>query len=191
MGKQRAIKLNLNRTFTEKEFEQSDAMHIKDGNNTVTFEPACVFDEEGSQTKGRLRKLGKLVYLLPAFILFLVGENVEGVYQILLLIEGLLSMVGGTMAIAVSFFLSRRHEATRKLILFVDGCLNALKFSESTDGLQIAWTQKEAEEYVKKQIALEQERFKVMKTWQFVVIMGFLVIVLLILVKIGSTIGAF
>jgi hypothetical protein len=191
MGKQRAIKLNLNRTFTEKEFEQPDAMHIKDGDNTVKFEPACVFDEEGSQTKGRLKKLGKLVYLLPAFILFLVGVNVEGVYSILLLIEGLLAMVGGTIAIAVSFLLSRRHEITRKLILFVDGCLNALKFSESTEGLQIAWTQKEAEEYVKKQIALEQERFKVMKTWQFVIIMGFLVIVLLILVKIGASIGAF
>lgn len=46
MGKkQRAIKLNLNRTFEEKKFP-CDRNIIKDGKNEALFEPACVFTEE-------------------------------------------------------------------------------------------------------------------------------------------------
>ena len=45
MGKQRAIKLNLNRTFEEKSFN-CDRNIVKDGGNTVVFEPACVFNEK-------------------------------------------------------------------------------------------------------------------------------------------------
>jgi len=162
-------------------------MHIKDGSNSVKFEPACVFDEEG-QSGSKLKQLRRLLFLLPALLMFIFGFNSEDFLQFLLLILGLVSLVVGTVIIVI---LTIRKSGGRKVILFVNGCVQALKFNENTDGLQIAWTQKESEEYVKKQIALEQERFKVMKTWQFLVIIAFLVVVTVILVKIGATIGAF
>lgn len=56
LGKQRAIKLNLNRTFEEKKFG-CDRNIVKDGNNNVTFEPSCVFSE----------KKRKLFGLIPRF----------------------------------------------------------------------------------------------------------------------------
>ena len=48
MGKQRAIKLNLDRTFEEKSFKR-DRNIIKDGKNTINFEPMCVFSEKKSR----------------------------------------------------------------------------------------------------------------------------------------------
>lgn len=52
MGKkQRAIKLNLNRTFEEKTYP-CDRNKVKVGKKeTVTFEPACVFSEEKSKLR--------------------------------------------------------------------------------------------------------------------------------------------
>jgi len=46
MGKQRAIKLNLNNTFREKKFGCKRNI-VKDGKNETEFEPICVFAEEG------------------------------------------------------------------------------------------------------------------------------------------------
>jgi len=51
MGKQRAIKLNLNRTFEEKKFG-CDRNIVKDGKNTVVFEPASVFSEKKTKALG-------------------------------------------------------------------------------------------------------------------------------------------
>ena len=50
MGKQRAIKLNLNRTFDEKNFG-CDRNIVKDGKNECKFEPMCVFDENKPKWK--------------------------------------------------------------------------------------------------------------------------------------------
>jgi len=57
MVKQRAIKLNLNRTFEEKNYP-CDRNHMKvDKGDLVDFEPACVFTE----------KKGKLLRVIPRF----------------------------------------------------------------------------------------------------------------------------
>lgn len=50
MGKQKAIKLSLDRTFVEKSFKR-DRNIVKDGKNEVSFEPASVFSEEKSRWK--------------------------------------------------------------------------------------------------------------------------------------------
>ena len=46
MGRQRAIKLNLNNTFREKKFK-CDRNILEDGKNETEFEPVCVFSETG------------------------------------------------------------------------------------------------------------------------------------------------
>lgn len=56
MGKQRAIKLKLNKTFEEKNFS-CDRNIVKDEKNTVTFEPMNVFSE----------KKNKLLGVIPRF----------------------------------------------------------------------------------------------------------------------------
>lgn len=43
--KQRVLKLNLDRTFEETKIER-DGGKLKDGNNTINFEPSAVFDEK-------------------------------------------------------------------------------------------------------------------------------------------------
>lgn len=58
MGKQRAIKLNLNRTFKEKSFP-CDRNIVKDGKNKTLFEPACVFTEEKSKFLGLFGRKGR------------------------------------------------------------------------------------------------------------------------------------
>jgi len=186
MAKQRAIKLNLNRTFVEKEFTIEDALHIKDGNNIVGFEPACVFDEEESQSGGKMRILKRLIFLLPAFILFGFGFNIEGDFQAFLLIGGFVALVIGMIFIVVGLL----RKSRRKLILFVDGCISALKFNEDTTGLQLAWRQDEAAAFVKKQMAKAMEKYRVMKWSQFFVLLGFCVVILILLLKIASSIGA-
>jgi len=51
LGKQKAIKLNLNRTFEEKKFG-CDRNIVKDGKNTVAWTPACVFSEKKTKALG-------------------------------------------------------------------------------------------------------------------------------------------
>ena len=189
MTKQRAVKLKLNRTFTEKEYDvpDHDPLHIKDGEKLVEFAPACVFDEEDSQSGGKLKRLKRLVFLVPALVVFILAANSEKAMQIYLFIGGFVALIIGMVAIAVTLLLKKKP---RKLLLFVDGCLKALTFNDDTTGLQIAWTQDEAKEYVRKQIALEQEKYKPLKTWQFIVIIAFLVFILIFLLRIASTIGA-
>lgn len=190
MGKQRAIKLNLNRTFTEKDYDIEDSLHIKDGESKIEFVPSCVFDEAESQATGKLKRLRRLAFLLPALLFFALGLNIGDPYGMLFLLEGFVSILAGAIAIAVSFLLSSRT-GKRKIIMFVSGCIKAIQFKEDTTGLQIAWTEQEAKEYVQKQIALEQERYKVMKMWQFIVLIGLIVILLLVSLRIGSILGAF
>ena len=67
MGKQRAIKLNLNRTFEEKSFG-CDRNIVKDGGNTVTFEPASVFSEKKSKFLGFIPRFWKGARHLILFV---------------------------------------------------------------------------------------------------------------------------
>lgn len=50
LGKQRAIKLLLNRRYEEKKFS-TDRNILKDGDNQTAFEPACVFYEKKPRWK--------------------------------------------------------------------------------------------------------------------------------------------
>lgn len=79
----------------------------------------------------------------------------------------------------------------RKLMFFVDNCINAVTWDKETDKLQIAWTQPEAKGFVYKQITKALEKFKQMKMWQFVVLIGLQVVIVLLLFRIMSFIGAF
>jgi len=129
MGKQRAIKLNLNRTFVEKDFP-SDVGQLKAGkHDKVAFTPACVFSEEKTKFMG---------------------------------------------------FIPRFWKGARNLIFFVDGAKNAMKFSKVTDKMMPFWTKKEADEYIKKQIAKARLKFKPL-TWGQVILLAVLLIVVIIM----------
>jgi len=67
MGKQRAIKLNLNRTFEEKKFG-CDRNIVKDGDNTVIFEPACVFSEKKTKFLGFIPRFWRGARNLVLFV---------------------------------------------------------------------------------------------------------------------------
>jgi len=67
MGKQRAIKLNLNRTFEEKGFD-CDRNIVKDGKNTVAFEPMNVFSEKKTKVLGIIPRFWKSARNLILFV---------------------------------------------------------------------------------------------------------------------------
>lgn len=67
MGKQRAIKLNLNRTFEEKKFG-CDRNIVKDGKNNIMFEPACVFSEKKRKLFGVIPRFWKGARHLILFV---------------------------------------------------------------------------------------------------------------------------
>lgn len=79
----------------------------------------------------------------------------------------------------------------KTLILFVDDALQALKFGEPTDEMQLAWGKSEAREFVFKLNALAEVALKPIKTWQFAVIMIFLMILTIIGIANLQRLGAF
>jgi hypothetical protein len=84
----------------------------------------------------------------------------------------------------------RFWRGTRRLAFFVDGCVKALRFGTTTEEFQTYWTKKEARELVHKEIAKALTEYKPIKTWQFVVIIGFLLVQLLVLIRIANILGA-
>lgn len=132
MGKQRAIKLKLNRKFLEKRFKY-DRNILQDGKNKVKFEPACVFTEE----KPRWQFWKK----------------------------------------------------TRELIIFVDGALKALMFKKSEGGIAPFWTQKDMKKLVKVQMKRSLAEEKMIKTWQFFIIMGGIIANLILLILLIQRMG--
>jgi len=68
----------------------------------------------------------------------------------------------------------------RRLILFVDGAVNALGFSKVTEEMQQLWTKKEATNHVKKEIAKARLKFKPITWGQVLLIAGLLVVVILL-----------
>ncbi len=133
MGKQRAIRLNLNRTFDEKNFPTGTGK-IYDEKEEVNYEPICVFTENKSRWK---------------------------------------------------FW-----KGARNLIFFVDGALHALKFKEKTDDLNPYWSKKEARLFVYKMIMKALQEFKPIKMWQFIILLIPNIIILFVLIRIASVIGA-
>jgi len=67
MGKQRAIKLNLNRTFVEKNFS-CDRNLVKDGGDTIAFEPASVFSEKKRKFLGFIPRFWKSARHIIVFV---------------------------------------------------------------------------------------------------------------------------
>jgi len=68
MGKQRAIKLNLNRTFEEKNFP-CDRNIIKAGKkDKVAFEPVCVFSEKKTKFLRVIPRFWKIPRNLIVFV---------------------------------------------------------------------------------------------------------------------------
>lgn len=78
------------------------------------------------------------------------------------------------------------YRGARKLVFFVDGTLQAIRFAKNTVEVQAYWTKKEAEEFVKKEIAKAHMELKPLKMWQFIVIMAFLVLNLVLLLNMGG-----
>lgn len=68
----------------------------------------------------------------------------------------------------------------RRIILFVDGSVDALGFSKVTKSMQQLWTKKEATNHVKKEIAKARLKFKPLTWGQILFIGGLLVIVILL-----------
>ncbi len=83
------------------------------------------------------------------------------------------------------------YRAPRKLLMFVDGCVNAVKWSGKLLDLQLAWTKKEAEEDLKKELAKAHAEQHIIKTWHFVALFIPTVIILLLLVRLAMMWGAF
>jgi len=77
-------------------------------------------------------------------------------------------------------FIPRFWKGARNLILFVDGAVNAVEFSKVTTKLMPYWTKKEADEYIKKQIAKARLKFKPL-TWGQVILLAVLLIVVIIM----------
>lgn len=73
-----------------------------------------------------------------------------------------------------------RHR--RKLIFFVEGTVQALKFVEGTKGMNPFWTKKETKDFVHKLVAKTKAEQKPMKWSQFIIlaILSIIIIVLLI-----------
>jgi len=134
MGKQRAIKLFINKTFREKKFGCNRNI-IKDGKNECEFEPACCFDEVG----------------IPRW---------------------------------------KFWKRPRSLILFVDGAVKALRFSKTTEEMRPFWTQKEEEELIKRQMKKSLAKHKPMTWMQFIVLLIPVGIILILLLKIATYLGA-
>jgi len=70
--------------------------------------------------------------------------------------------------------------SARSLILFVEGAMTALHFTEATEGMQTHWGKNESRLFVKKLVALASVEVKPLKTWQFLVIMMMLAIAIII-----------
>lgn len=77
----------------------------------------------------------------------------------------------------------------KSMILFVDGLTNALHFTEPTDKMQTHWTKEEANAYVKKQVALASIEQRMIKTWHFVVILLFLIVITILLARMSLALG--
>ena len=78
------------------------------------------------------------------------------------------------------------YRGTRTLTFFVNGTVKAIRFAKDTTEIQSRWTMKESEEFVEKEIAKAHAELKPIKTWQFVVIMVFLVLNLILLLNVGG-----
>lgn len=133
MGKQRAIKLNLNQTFEEKKFS-CDRNLIKEGKNECEFEPVCVFHEKKSRWK---------------------------------------------------FWRGARH-----LIIFVDGAVKALRFGKTTTNMNPFWTQKEERELVKREMKKSLAKHKPMSWAQFIILLIPIGLIMIVLLKMATHIGA-
>jgi len=74
----------------------------------------------------------------------------------------------------------------RRIILFVDGCLEAMRFDQEKGVLQLlqlAWTKEEAREYLFKLEALAQTDVKPIKTWQFFMIILLQIVMIALLLR--------
>ena len=78
------------------------------------------------------------------------------------------------------------YRGARRFVFYVDGAVKALRFRETTDELQTAWTKKEAQEFVDAEIAKAHQKLKQIKTWQFIVIMALLVVIVLLQLNTGG-----
>ncbi len=79
----------------------------------------------------------------------------------------------------------------RKLLFFVDGTVQAIRFSKTLEEFQTFWTKKESKEFVDKAIATAVNEVKPMKTWQFFVIIGLLIAIFAVLMRLATLWGAF
>jgi len=70
--------------------------------------------------------------------------------------------------------------SARSLILFVEGAMSALHFTEASDKMQTHWGKDESRLFVKKMVALASVEVKPLKTWQFLVIMLMLAMAIII-----------
>jgi len=68
-------------------------------------------------------------------------------------------------------FIPRFWRGRRNLIFFVENCVKAIKFKETTEEIQAFWTQKEAKEVVKKEIAKSLIKHKPMTWGQFIILL--------------------
>ena len=147
--KQRVLKLGLDRTFEEIKLNR-EAGQIKDGEGTVMFEPAAVFDERNK----------------------------------------------------------RRFRKKRKLVIYVEGTTEALKFKPITDAegkpeldaqgnpklgmddFNPFWTVRQSKEFVARQVADTLEQHKPMTWTQFILFFALLAIILGVVVTGFSNMGA-
>ena len=70
--------------------------------------------------------------------------------------------------------------SARSLILFVEGAMSALHFTEASEDMQTHWGKDESRLFVKKLVALASVEVKPLKTWQFLVIMMMLAMAIII-----------
>lgn len=71
----------------------------------------------------------------------------------------------------------------RKLIFFVEGTVEALKFNAKMKGMNPFWSKKETRDFVHKLVAKTKAEQKPMKWSQFIVIMIVLVIIVVLLLR--------
>ncbi len=81
--------------------------------------------------------------------------------------------------------------ASRKLLWFVDGCVKAVKWSDTLAELQLAWTRDEAIADLKKELAKAHAEQHIIKTWHFVALFIPTVVILLLLLRLAMMWGAF
>jgi len=78
-----------------------------------------------------------------------------------------------------------RHK--RHLVIFGEGLTKALEWKELKEGMNPFWTMGEAKDFVHKLAGKALVEVKPLKTWQFMLILAFLFIVIILLIRLNMS----